>query len=336
MPDQPPPPEGAPPPARPGYDTHLRPPSAPPPSASAARPTPPPAQAPPGGWQPAGGYPNYAGYQQPPQPQPPAAHPPAGYQPLGPPSGPPPGAGGSGRGLMIGVAVLVLVLLAGGAAVGVVLWQGRDDDRSATDDPAGTPTETSTSSTPATPTPSAPTTPTPPRNSPSAVSPPPAPPAPDPDAGTGPFSYTEYGNDWNFRFPGSPHLRAAFKRGWDYDTCRPVERGGALTALGCRYASQWTYRALGGDLALMHIVLTMTSDRAAKRAIDRSAFDDSDWRVEDAAYLRGRDGSWRADARSEFIVITVETHERSVRAAQAKDFLDYGNTDILAALGFRF
>lgn len=341
MPEQPDAPDQ---PAEPYEHTHLRPPppaSPPPPPAWA--PPPPPAPAPAAPWG---------------QAPPPSYHPGPPSFPQGPPSYGgsyrptvplPPGPPSSGRnGLFVGLLVVTAVGLVSVLVLGVLLWtNSRDDDQgdrasddtSQNDDPGGdgnAAPSAGSATAPSLPTPSETPPPSeePPPSEPPSGEPPSEEPPPEVDPAS-PFSYTEYGNDWDFKF-GDVALQATFKRGWDYDNCGPVENAGALTDLGCRWASEWTYRALGGDLALTHLVLTMDSAKAAKRAIARDLITSDSWKVQDDSTLPGRDGRWRANAQGEFIVLTVETHEPGVRRAKSDEFLQYANADILGALAFRF
>ncbi|GAA5142810.1 hypothetical protein GCM10023340_06940 [Nocardioides marinquilinus] len=299
--------------------------------------------------------PGTPGYVPPPQGGPPAR---GGYPPQGPPPGPPPwtpAPGGPGgppgppprrnTGLVVTLVVVVVLAIAAVTTLAVVLVNGDDDEgrdsagqsgRSSQSDPAdpADPADPSASE-PAPPTASGPTSapvspvePSTPAEPPSSPEPPPA----DPPA-VEPFSFTEYGDDWRFRL-GDVQLRADFVRGWDYPSCAPAEKGSALTDLGCVRASEWTYRALDGDLALTQVVYTMRDERAATRLIKRELISEDSWQVKRASTLPGRAGSWRANTTGVYVLLTVETHESSVPLKRAASFVNYGNADILGALRF--
>lgn len=231
-----------------------------------------------------------------------------------------------GRGVLVALLVVGVLVVAGIVATVVVL--AGDDDPTAAD-PARSATTTEPTSAPT----SEPPTPTTPASTepPSSTAPP-----VDPDS---PFSYTEYGDDWDFRF-GDVALQADFEQGWDYPDCTSVEVGDALTSIGCVRASEWTLRALDDQLAMTHLVLTFDSAAAAQRAVDDGLIDGDSFTVEPEARLGGdaSAGTFKGDFTTDkpFVVITVETHAPVVRQAKADQFTGYGTADIVAALGFRF
>lgn len=246
----------------------------------------------------------------------------------------------SGGGRAVLVALLVVGLLAVVGIVATVVVLTGDDDVTPSADPGTSSAPTSTSSetatetatdTPTVESPSEPVTSDPPSSDPS------TPDAPvDPDS---PFSYTEYGDDWDFRI-GDVALQADFQQGWDYPDCTDVEVGDALTSIGCVRASEWTLRALDGKLAMTHLVLTFDSEAAAKRAVDQGLLDADSFTVEPEGLLGGdaSTGTFKGDnvTGMPYVVLTVETHAPEVRQAKADEFLGYGTADIVAALGFRF
>ncbi|WP_148611551.1 hypothetical protein [Nocardioides rubriscoriae] len=248
------------------------------------------------------------------------------------------------------LAVVTVLLLAAAVGGGVVVWQQRSDDGAS----AGRDPVTASTGDPATPDPDAPTSPTPPpAPTPPASTSPDSPVAPEPTDGfdrdplpspeppsvpelsSKPLSYREFAHDWDYRM-GDVALQATFEDGTDHDGCGPAENDGALTGLGCVDAVEWTYRALGGDLALSHLVLTMRSREAATRAVDRDLITEESWRLRPSSYLDGSPGSWKVSAVGQFLVLTVETHRPSVKAARASTFLLNANLDIRGALAFRF
>ena len=52
--------------------------------------------------------------------------------------------------------------------------------------------------------------------------------------------------------------------------------------------------------------------------------------------LTGAPGVYKAQAKGQFIVLTVVTYQAPAKAKQAEKYLRYANTDIALALGFRF
>lgn len=273
---------------------------------------------------------------QPPNPESPwGREPPTGpewasYDPTRPSPVQDPGASGGGRTVLVTLLV-VAVLVVAGIVVTVVALAGRDDatptaaatSSRTTDTPSGTPSDTPTEPSPSAPSPSAPSAPATEDTGPV-------------DPGSA-FSYTEYGDDWDFRF-GDVALQATFQQGWDYPDCTSVEVGDALTSIGCVRASEWTLRALDDRLAMTHVVLTFDTPSAAEKAVALIASDS--FTVEPEGLLGGdaSTGTFKADnvTNQPFVVLTVETHDPVVRQAKADQFRAYGTADIVAALGFRF
>jgi hypothetical protein len=285
-----------------------------------------------GGWTP------YSGSPTPTAPQ---AHQHTPTAPYGSPPGPPgpPRRGGTNPALVVGLVAAAIVIVIGLVTGGVLISRSGDDDTAggdgdptsappsteATSEPTDEPTDEPTSEMPSSEPPVEPTEPTTPSESPEE----PAVPA------SGNFKYQEFGGDWDFKF-GGVSLFATFKKGWNYKSCKPVEAtAGSLAELGCRRAASWTYRALDGHLALTHIVLTMRDGSSAEKAASGGIVAD-DWKVDPGGWLEGAaGGTWEADAQGNFVVLTVETHEKPVRKAKADEFRSYANSDITAALIFR-
>lgn len=286
---------------------------------------------------------------------PPPPGPPPGWSPTPPPSG-------KGRGLVVAL-VVAAVLVIGGGGAGIAVWANRDDggtqsagDRNdpvgpvETESPDGEPTtaDPSTATVEPAPEPTTPTTPaeTGPTDEPTEPSyggglddpvEPPETDAPDPQLSSKPFSYKEYGRDWDFSLDGV-NLQASFISGVDHDGCGPVENDGALTKLGCREASEWAQKSLGGKLVTTHVVLTMKSPAAADRATaaDPMRITQESWRLRPVGFLANSPGVWKASSAGQFVVLTVVTYDESVPAKKGEKYLRYANGDIRGALLFRF
>ncbi|MEZ5209516.1 hypothetical protein [Gordonia sp. (in: high G+C Gram-positive bacteria)] len=267
---------------------------------------------PPMGGPPAGppmqqpGYPQ-AGYPQPGYPQP--GYPQAGYPQAGYSAGGPPPKK-SRTGLIVTAILVVAVLIAGGITAAILLGgDKKKDDTSATGSPST----------------SVPTSGYPSSESPSASVPVPLP--------GGKFSYTEFGQDWNFRL-GDMSAQADWVRGTDYPSCSAFEEAGKMTDLGCRYGSLLVWKAQGGDLMLTQLVMTFT-DSAAASASD-GKFTDDDLDLPSGSYLTGfATGKWRNGAAREFVVVTVATATSAVPVDTVQKYLQYRQADTIGALALR-
>ncbi|MFE3795561.1 hypothetical protein [Nocardia tengchongensis] len=287
----------------------------------------------PQGWQPTqtnwigqqgypqAGQPQGGGYAQPPgfaqsvsygqQPgvaQPPGFPPAPGFpqQPGYPPQQPK-----SKTGLIIGVVLGAVVLLAVG--IGAIVLVSNSGDSTVAD---ATSTTNSPTLVPAT---SAPTR-TAPTTSKSAP-------------GGKAFSYTEFGQDWHFKL-GDVALQATYVTGKDFDSCTPIEDAGKLTDLGCQRASSMAWKAENGELMLTQLVLTMAD--ADKAAAADGKFDDKDVILPAGSYIADFEtGKWRDGNQGKFLVITVATTTASVDDATSSKYLKYRNSDTLGALAFR-
>jgi len=159
-----------------------------------------------------------------------------------------------------------------------------------------------------------------------------------PDPGSEPakaFSYREFDDDWSFKLD-KVRLQATFEKGWDFDSCDPVQVEGAMSALGCTKASELTYSALDGRLQVSHIVFTMDSPRAAKKAVGKAGIPSDAWTSEPETYVDGvTTGRFKSQAVNQFVVLTMETHQSSVPERQATDFLGYKAADLYGAFLFR-
>ncbi|MFE3261933.1 hypothetical protein ACFXPS_25010 [Nocardia sp. NPDC059091] len=273
-------------------------------------------QADPAGWQPTQtnwigqqgypqqpGYPQDAGYAQQPGFQ---QNPGFPQQPGFPPPQPPK----SNTGLIIGVVLGAIVVLA--VAVGAIVLVSKKDDSSQADATTTTTTSFATSA-PAT-TRSAPTT--------SKSAP-----------GGSRFSYTEYGKDWNFKL-GDVALQATYVSGRDYDSCAPIEESGTLTGLGCTRASEMAWKSENGALMLTQLVLTMSD--AGKASSADGQFDDQDVVLPDGSYIKNFEtGKWKDGNQDKFLVITVGTATPAVDEATVEKYVKYRHSDTLGALAFR-
>ncbi|WP_157514353.1 hypothetical protein [Nocardia concava] len=252
------------------------------------------------------GYPQDPGYGQP------QGYPQAGYgqQPGYQQPGFPPPQPKSKAGLIIGLVVGAVVVLA--LAVGGIVLVSKKDDSSTQAD-ATTTTSLATTSAQATT-----------RTAPATTKPAPG--------GKG-FSYTEYGKDWNFKL-GDVALQATYVSGRDYDSCAPIEEAGKLTSLGCKAASEMAWRAEGGQLMLTQLVLTMSDEDRASSADGQ--FDDKDVNLPQGSYIADfENGKWRDGSQGKFLVITVATATASVDDETVSKYLKYRNSDTLGALAFR-
>lgn len=268
---------------------------------------------------PQAGQPQDTGYGQPPgfaqslrygqqQPDGPGFPPPPGFpqQPGYPPQQPK-----SNTGLIIGVVLGAVVLLA--VAVGAIVLVSGGDDATQAD-------ATSTTESPTL----VPATSAPPRTT--ATTSKAAP-------GGSRFSYTEYGKDWNFKL-GDVALHATYVTGQDYDSCAPIEKAGKMTGLGCKRASSMAWKAENGGLMLTQLVLTMSDD--AKASAAHNQFEDTDLELPDGSYIADFEtGKWRDGSQSKFVVVTVATATAAVDEATVSKYLQYRNSDTIGALAFR-
>ncbi len=218
---------------------------------------------------------------------------------------PPPGGGSSGVviAVVIGLAVILVTVL--GAAVFLLTAE------------EGTPT-------------AGPSASASPSESPSPS------PSPSPSA-TGPtgdkISYTEYDKDWKFKL-GEVELSAKYVDGWDHEDCEEIEKGGALSDLGCLYGVEVTYKAEDGKVVLSHLILAMTDEDAADEAV--KDVDDDDFQLNKKSYLSDFTfGKWQRDSAGAYLVITVCTAKKSVSEKKASNYLKYGNADFTTALLWR-
>ncbi|MTE15176.1 hypothetical protein [Nocardia aurantiaca] len=226
------------------------------------------------------------------------------------PGFPPPQQPKTNTGLIVGVVLGVVVLLA--VAVGAIVLVSGEGDSSQADATTTTtaPTTTSASTT----TRGAPTT--------SKSAP-----------GGSRFSYTEFGKDWNFKL-GDVALQAAYVSGRDFDSCAPIEEAGKLTGLGCQRASEMAWKAENGALMLTQLVLTMSDADKASGADGQ--FDDKDVILPEGSYINDFEtGKWRDGSQGKFLVITVATATPAVDDATISKYLKYRNSDTLGALAFR-
>ena len=149
------------------------------------------------------------------------------------------------------------------------------------------------------------------------------------------FSYKEFDDDWDFRL-GKVSLAASFEKGWDFDSCEPVQVDGAMDRLGCTRASELTYTGLDGRLQVSHIVFTMDSPRSAQKAVKKSGIQAGSWKSEPETYVDGvTTGMYQTKAVNQFVILTMETHQDSVPKRQASDFLGYKASDLYGAFLFR-
>lgn len=262
------------------------------------------------GYAPDAGYAQQPGYAQAPMPaQPPGFPPGAGY---GQPQGfPPPGPPKSKTGLIIGVVVAAIVVLAIGVGGIVLVSKGDNSSQAAA---SSTPQASATTSAPLTTRTGAPTT--------SKAAP----------AGKR-FSYTEYGKDWNFKL-GAVALQATYVSGRDYDSCAQIEKAGKLTGLGCRAASEMAWKAENGELMLTQLVLTMSD--ADKAAAASGNYDDTDVVMPAGSYIADFEtGKWIDGDQGTFLVITEATATAAVDEATVNKYLKYRSSDTLGALAFR-
>ena len=159
-------------------------------------------------------------------------------------------------------------------------------------------------------------------------------PAPAPSGGK--LKAAEYTKDWDFKL-GDVALQAKHKAGWDYATCAPVAKGGKLKALGCRYAVEVTYSAIGGKLQFTNLFLALPSENAASTAVSKDRLTDADFTVRDESFVPGyKIGKYRDNDGGTWVVVTVATAKAGVSEKQLDNYLKYANTDFSSALLFRF
>ena len=159
---------------------------------------------------------------------------------------------------------------------------------------------------------------------------------PAPAPATGKLTASEYEKDWDFKL-GDVALKAKHKAGWDYATCAPVAKGGKLEKLGCKYAVEVTYTALGGRLQFTHLFLTLPSDAAASKAVSQDKLTDADFSIRDESFVPDyKLGKYRDNSGGSWVVVTVATAKAGVSEKQLENYLKYSNTDFSSALLFRF
>lgn len=291
-------------------------PATPPPGANPVQPQPGwPAQPEQPGWQqqqpPAwGAQPGYE-QQQPPygqqpgygQPQPAFGQPGYGQPPPQPPR--------SNTGLIVGIVVGVVAVLA--VAIGAIVVVTNSGD---SDDQAVATSTTTTETTTTAPTTTRKTTTT------TKAAP-----------GGARFTYTEYGKFWDFR-QGDVALQADWVEGKDYNNCSSIEEGGKLTGLGCQYSSELVWKAENGGLMLTQFVIGMGDE--AKATAAEGKFDDKDLNLRSGSYMANWEtGKWRDGSEGQFLVITFATANASVPVETVEKYLRYRHSDTLGALLFR-
>ncbi|NKY29885.1 hypothetical protein [Nocardia gamkensis] len=150
---------------------------------------------------------------------------------------------------------------------------------------------------------------------------------------SGRLSYTEFAEDWDFRFD-RVELHADWVDGRDHADCHPIEVAGKLTSLGCGYAAELVYRAEGGALMLTQFVLGMADRSRAAAAKDR--FTDADLTLRPGTYIKGyATGKWKDGSEKEFVVVTLATATGAVDPATVEKYLRYRHADTIGALAFR-
>ncbi|MGW4245115.1 hypothetical protein [Nocardia sp. NPDC004722] len=267
-------------------------------------------------WTAQQGYSQDPGYGQQPgypqaamQAQPPGFAPGAGY---GQPQGfPPPGPPKSKTGVIVGVVVAAIVVLA--IAVGGIVLVSKGDNSS----PVAAPTTTETALTTSAPVTTRTTAPATSKAAPAGK----------------PFSYTEYGQDWNFKM-GDVALQATYVSGRDYSTCGPIDKTGKIAGLGCRIASEMAWKAESGEVMLTQLVLTMSD--AGKATAANGKFADTDIDLPDGSYIADFEtGKWKAAVQGQYVVYTAVTGTASVDEATVDKYLKWRSTDTVGALAFR-
>jgi len=159
---------------------------------------------------------------------------------------------------------------------------------------------------------------------------------PAPAPASGKLRAAEFTKDWDFKL-GGVALRAKHRAGWDSSTCTPVAKGGKLRKLGCRYAVEVTYTALGGRLQFTNLYLALPSESAAKAAVNKDKISDADFTIRDEGFVPDyRIGKYRDTAGGTWVVVTVATAKAGVSEKQLENYLKYANTDFSSALLFRF
>ncbi|WP_067691314.1 hypothetical protein [Nocardia jejuensis] len=248
------------------------------------------------------GYPQQPGYGQPGYGQQPGYPQQQGFPPPPPPK--------SNTGLIVGIVLGVVAVLA--VAIGAIVIVTGGDDSSQ----AATSTTTTTTTTTAKTTTTTRTTTT------SKAAP----------AG-GRFTYTEYGQPWNFRL-GDVALQADWVEGHDYDSCGPLEKAGKITSLGCKYGSELVWKSEGGALMLTQLIFTMNSESSASGASGQ--FDDKDINLPAGSYIADWEtGKWRDGSQGQFMVVTFATATSAVGADVVEKYLKYRQSDTIGALIFR-
>ena len=231
-----------------------------------------------------------------------------------------------GRRTTVLVVVLAVVGVLVVALAGVAIASAGGDDEGSSTAVAGGPASSTAAPTP---TESETTTPEPTPTETESEDPAPAP-------SGGKLKAAEYTKDWDFKL-GDVALKAKHKAGWDYATCAPVAKGGTLKALGCKYAVEVTYTALGGKLQFTNLYLTLPSENAANTAVNKDKLTDADFNIRDESFVPGyKIGKYRDNAGGTWVVVTVATAKAGVSEKQLDNYLKYANSDFSSALLFRF
>ncbi|WP_327145917.1 hypothetical protein [Nocardia sp. NBC_01327] len=246
------------------------------------------------GWQQQPGWGGQQGYLQQP-----------GY-----PAGPPPQPPRRNTGLIVGIVLAVVAVLAIGVGAIVVVTRSDNSNNQAAATSTTTVAPTTTDTTTARPTTTTKSAP----------------------AG-GKFTYSEYGQVWNFKL-GDVALQADWVEGHDYNSCAPVEVKGKLTGLGCQYGSELVWKAENGAVMLTQFILTMSTPDKASAASGQ--FDDKDINLPAGSYISNWEtGKWRDGSQSQFVVITFATATADVDVPTVEKYLKYRHSDTLAALVWR-
>ncbi|WP_157548168.1 hypothetical protein [Nonomuraea candida] len=143
----------------------------------------------------------------------------------------------------------------------------------------------------------------------------------------------QYG-DWNFRM-GDVAFQARKVGGWTYASCAPVDRRGLLAASGCERVVQLAYRAYGGHLTAIQMIMAFPGEKAAQAALKRltGASGAVKWRrdtmLDTYAY-----GKQRLTRTRSYVLLTVVTADKTARARAAR-FHRYLHADHAASFLFR-
>lgn len=240
--------------------------------------------------------------------------------------------------VILTVLVVLLLVGGGGAAIALAMRSNDNDDKGGS---AADPTTTASQSSSTSPSEStSPSGSTEPSTSPSGN----APQVPgstattvDPNKPVDPprtIRASDYEGDWDFRYEEHVY-KASQVVSRDYDTCAGVEKGGALTKLGCEYAVSATFVNTRDKVKFTHYFLVFPTEKEAKAAgKEKVITDDLFTFADDALYESYTTGAWITNQVGKAVVFTVASAPKGVKEDLMTRYMRWANTDYSNALLF--